>query len=641
MMRTATKRSALKSSLDEAEEYEDPLLDDDDGAPNAKRRPWNPDEDEQLRSLVDQYGIKSWAQIATNLTNRNGKQCRERWRNHLRPQLNKGEWSVQEDIDIWDKVQEMGTKWAQISELYMSQRTDNDIKNRWNSIIRKQQHPAGRDWLPEENEARAVILGSASRTLAGKKQPATSSEDGVTQPPRKRPRQVPRLQGNGASGPRAASFDGSGDGMGSAVAARLSSGEEDSPQPGRKLFGSPVLGEDGDVDVEPEPMQLSGFEAEQAAAAVAEEFGRQMGGKAKAAADAAEAEARAADAEIEFSPGGQAEACRMLVGGEISADNFDVDAFLPLANATVASPSQISSPVGSSKVRSRLQSRLQSRPNLASNLASQVRPISRLGAPSAGSVLFGNTTSAPEWYDQDLDTSLSPILTPSLRHQLRALIGGTKSPHGRSPHGRSPLTAALLESLARTPGSSSAAAAAAAVAAAIAAGGSASAAAPAAAAPAAAAPAAAANAATSVPVPVTTPSAGRASHLLGAINGVSCAITGAVSSAFNVAALNLARGSSSNSYSPSAMAAAATAAAAAAAPASSGASTAAATAAAAAAAAAAAHAAATAANSPAPLATLTNVVSLSGHVPMATATAMPILPAPGLVLPPAPPMSSA
>ena len=609
MLRTASKRSALKSSLDEAEEYEDPLLDDDDGAPNAKRRPWNPDEDEQLRSLVDQFGIKSWAQIATNLTNRNGKQCRERWRNHLRPQLNKGEWSVQEDIDIWDKVQEMGTKWAQISELYMSQRTDNDIKNRWNSIIRKQQHPAGRDWLPEENEARAVILGSASRTLAGKKQPAPSSEDGVTQPPRKRPRQVPRLQGNGASGPRAASFDGSGDGVGSAVAARLSSGEEDSPQPGRKLFGSPVLGEDGDVDVEPEPLQLSGFEAEQAAAAVAEEFGRQMGGKAKAAADAAEAEARAADAEIQFSPGGQAEACRMLVGGEISADNFDVDAFLPLANATVASPSQISSPVGSSKVR----------------------PVSRLGAPSAGSILFGNTTSAPEWYDQDLDTSLSPILTPSLRHQLRALIGGTKSPHGRSPHGRSPLTAALLESLARTPGSSSAAAAAAAVAAAIAAGGSAS----------AAAPASAANAATSVPVP----SAGRASHLLGAINGVSTAITGAVSSAFNVAALNLARGSSSsNSYNPSAMAAAATAAAAAAAPASSGASTAAATAAAAAAAAAAAHAAATAANSPAPLATLTNVVSLSGHhmpVPMAAFTAVPILPAPGLVLPPAPPMSSA
>ena len=93
----------------------DALDDDGDDAP-AKRRPWGPEEDEHLRGLVDVYGIKSWAQIATNLDNRNGKQCRERWRNHLRPQLNKGDWSAQEDIDIWDRVQEMGTKWAQVRQ---------------------------------------------------------------------------------------------------------------------------------------------------------------------------------------------------------------------------------------------------------------------------------------------------------------------------------------------------------------------------------------------------------------------------------------------------------------------------------------------------------------------------------------------
>ncbi len=86
---------------------------DADEAP-AKRRPWGPDEDEHLRQLVHIYGIKSWAQIATQLHNRNGKQCRERWRNHLRPQLNKGEWTTQEDVDIWDHVQSMGTKWAQV-----------------------------------------------------------------------------------------------------------------------------------------------------------------------------------------------------------------------------------------------------------------------------------------------------------------------------------------------------------------------------------------------------------------------------------------------------------------------------------------------------------------------------------------------
>jgi len=65
-------------------------MDDDEDAP-AKRRPWGLEEDEQLRKLVDLYGINSWAAIATNLSNRSGKQCRERWRNHLRPKPNKGD----------------------------------------------------------------------------------------------------------------------------------------------------------------------------------------------------------------------------------------------------------------------------------------------------------------------------------------------------------------------------------------------------------------------------------------------------------------------------------------------------------------------------------------------------------------------
>jgi len=70
----------------------------------------------------------------------------------LRPQLFKGEWTPEEDQEIWDRVQEMGTKWAQISEQYMPSRTDNDIKNRWNSIIRKAHAPGGREWEAAENE---------------------------------------------------------------------------------------------------------------------------------------------------------------------------------------------------------------------------------------------------------------------------------------------------------------------------------------------------------------------------------------------------------------------------------------------------------------------------------------------------------
>ena len=126
--------------------------------PTAKRRPWSTDEDEHLKQLVGEHGIKSWAAIATRLRDRNGKQCRERGRNHLRPQLFKGEWTPEEDQEIWDRVQEMGTKWAQISEQYMPSRTDNDIKNRWNSVIRKAHAPGGRE---SENEMRALFLGSA------------------------------------------------------------------------------------------------------------------------------------------------------------------------------------------------------------------------------------------------------------------------------------------------------------------------------------------------------------------------------------------------------------------------------------------------------------------------------------------------
>ena len=117
-----------------------------------------------LRCLVGTHGEKNWALIATHLharnMPRNGKQCRERWRNHLRPALDKSHWTPEEDAYVWERVQAVGSRWAQISEMYMPARTDNDIKNRWNSIIRKSCHPLGRPWSDEENSARAAVLGA-------------------------------------------------------------------------------------------------------------------------------------------------------------------------------------------------------------------------------------------------------------------------------------------------------------------------------------------------------------------------------------------------------------------------------------------------------------------------------------------------
>jgi hypothetical protein len=58
---------------------------------------WKPDEDKQLISLVSNFGPQNWTRIAEFIPHRSGKQCRERWHNHLNPNINKQKWSIEED----------------------------------------------------------------------------------------------------------------------------------------------------------------------------------------------------------------------------------------------------------------------------------------------------------------------------------------------------------------------------------------------------------------------------------------------------------------------------------------------------------------------------------------------------------------
>ncbi|XP_062224809.1 transcription factor MYB80 [Phragmites australis] len=131
---------------------------------NVKRGQWTPEEDNKLLSYITQYGTRNWRLIPKNAgLQRCGKSCRLRWTNYLRPDLKHGEFTDPEEQTIIKLHSVVGNRWSVIAA-QLPGRTDNDVKNHWNTKLKKKLSGMGID--PVTHKSFSHLMAEIATTLA-------------------------------------------------------------------------------------------------------------------------------------------------------------------------------------------------------------------------------------------------------------------------------------------------------------------------------------------------------------------------------------------------------------------------------------------------------------------------------------------
>ncbi|XP_057736733.1 transcription factor MYB61-like [Arachis stenosperma] len=137
---------------------------------------WSPEEDEKLLNYITNHGHGCWSSVPKLAgLQRCGKSCRLRWINYLRPDLKRGAFSQEEEDLIIELHAVLGNRWSQIAAR-LPGRTDNEIKNLWNSCLKKKLRQKGIDPITNKPLSDVVPIENNKNKKEEEEKPPTTTE---------------------------------------------------------------------------------------------------------------------------------------------------------------------------------------------------------------------------------------------------------------------------------------------------------------------------------------------------------------------------------------------------------------------------------------------------------------------------------